>query len=882
MRWPWFSRRPRDRELDEEIQAHLAMAIRDRIERGETPEAAEQAVRREFGNRTRIQELTREVWHWNWLDRLWQDVRYGLRAMRRAPAFTAVAVLSLALGIGANTAIFSLINTLLLRMLPVRDPGQLVELTNQFPGDPRTGADFDAYEHLRDNNHVLSGLIAFSGPVESRVSLEGSEVESLDAQCVDGSYFDVLGIQPAIGRLLGPGDDSERAEPAAVVSWSYWQRRFNRDPAIVGAEITFEELPVTVVGVAPPGFVGVAPLEKADIWLTLSTDSRIHGVSRRQHGMGMIGRLKPGVSIEQAQTELETLYLQTFDQAKLKTDYYLSRMKFGLEPARASPLFLRDRFARPLLFVMAVVGLLLLIACTNIASMLLARGAAREREMALRIALGAGRIRLLRQLLTESLLLSALGAAGGVFFAYFSAATLVRIIESGRQFPGMRDPLDIAIEPDTRVLLFTAAIAVLTGLLFGLVPAFRAMRTAPSSSLRAAGKGVETRLGRLFGNSLVVLQVAASVLLLSVAGLFLNHLANLRDGVGFQRDNLLLVRLDASGSRYDADALSAAYRELLRRVEAIPGVRSASLSGMTPISGAGASRYISVEGYQDKPGERRYTPMNWVAPGYFETLGTPLLAGRDFTFEDRGSSRLAVINQTMSRFYFGDANPIGRRFTIEGETGPYQIIGVVGDAKYHDPQEATMNTIYFTSFQEGRIVGRNLLLRTEVPPEAVTAHVTQAVSDVLKGISVDRVTTMAAQVDAAMVPERLTAMLSTVFGALGSLLAAIGLYGLLAYTVARRINEIGIRMALGATPGDATRMVLRDAMKMVAAGLAIGIPAALWSKRFAASVMEDLPLDNPVPIALGAAAMIAVAVLAAYIPARRASAVDPMEALRHE
>ncbi len=882
MRWLWPFRRPQDEELDEEIQAHLRMAEQDRIERGETPEAARQAARREFGNRTQIREHTREVWRWNGLDRLIQDVRYGLRTMRRAPAFTAVAVLSLALGIGANTAIFSLINTLLLRMLPVCDPGQLVELLNQFPGDPRTGASFDAYEHLRDNNQVLSGLIAFSGPVESRVSLKGSEIESMDAQYVDGSYFDVLGVKPAIGRLLHPRDDSQGADPAAVVSWAYWQSRFDLNPAVVGAEITVEELPVTIVGVAPPGFVGVAPLEKADIWLTLSTDSLIHGVSRRQHGMGMIGRLQPGVSIEQAESELATLYLQTFDQAKLKTDYYLSRMKFELEPARASPLFLRDRFARPLLFVMAAVGLLLLIACTNIASMLLARGAAREREMALRVALGAGRVRLLRQLLTESLLLSAMGAAAGVFVAYFSAATLVRIIESGRRFPGLRDPLHIPIEPDTRVLFFTAAIAVMTGLMFGLVPAFRAMRTAPSSSLRAAGKGVETRLGRLFGNSLVVLQVAVSVLLLSAAGLFLKHLANVKNGVGFQRDNLLLVRLDSSGGTYDADTLSAALQELLRRCEDIPGVRAASLSGMTPISGAGASRYITVDGYQDKPGERRYTPMNWVAPGYFETLGTPLLAGRDFTSEDRGSSRLAIINQTMARYYFGDGNPIGRRFTIEGETDPYQIIGVAGDAKYIDPQEATMNTIYFTSFQEGRVVGRHLLLRTEIDPEAVTAQVKQAVSDVLKGYSVDRVTTMATQVDAAIVPERLTAMLSSVFGALGSVLAAIGLYGLLAFTVARRINEIGIRMALGATPSDATRMVLRDALKLVAAGLAIGIPAALWGKSLAAKVMRDLPLDNPAPIAIGAAAMIVVAVLAAYIPARRAAAVDPMEALRHD
>jgi predicted permease len=357
--------------------------------------------------------------------------------------------------------------------------------------------------------------------------------------------------------------------------------------------------------------------------------------------MGMIGRLKPSVSIEQAEAEMAALYFQTFDQAKLKTDYYLRQLKFELEPARGSPTILRDRFARPLLFVMAVVGLLLLIACTNVASMLLARGAAREREMALRVALGAGKLRLLRQMLTESLLLSAVATLIGVWLAYFGAGALVRIIVSARRIPGMPEAFDIPVEPDARVLLFTAAIALLTGVLFGLVPAFRAMSAAPASSLRASGKCVETRARRLFGNSLVVSQVALSVLLLSAAGLFVRHLSNLRSGVGFQRENLLLVTLDPAGSGYDAGELARTYRQLLERLETVPGVRSASLGGMTPISGAGASRYVDVEGYQDTPGERRRSSMNWIAPRYFETLGIPLLAGRDFTFQDRGAARLA-------------------------------------------------------------------------------------------------------------------------------------------------------------------------------------------------------------------------------------------------
>lgn len=815
-------------------------------------------------------------------DRFWHDLRYALRMMRRAPGFTAVAVLSLALGIGANTAIFSLLNALLLRILPVRDPGQLVELLHQFPHDPRlNSADVEAYEHLRGNNHVLSGLIAFSRPFSSPVTLGGDapEPESIDSQCVDGRFFEILGVQPVVGRLITSEDDSAEANPVAVLSWSYWNSRFNLDPGILGKQITFEKSPVTIVGVAPPSFFGVQLGMTPQIWLPLATSSILDRDANP--GVALIGRLKPGVSIEQAQAELATLYFQTLDQAKLKTDYYLRNLKFELEPVRANSVLLRDQFAKPLLFVMAVVGLLLLIACTNVASMLLARGAAREREMALRVALGAGKLRLLRQLLTESLLLSTAGTLIGMFFTYYGVGALLRIMASGRPIPGLPS-LDIPVEPDARVLLFTTGAAVLTGVLFGLVPALRAMSTAPASSLRAAGKGVETRFGRFFGNSLVVSQVALSVLLLSAAGLFLHHLSNLRNGLGFQRDNLLLVRLDPAGSGYDAGELSRLYRELLDRLKTIPGVRSATLSGMTPLSGAAAPRHVAVEGFQGKPGENRYHLFNWIAPAYFETLGTPLLAGRDFTFQDRGSSRLALINRTMARFYFGDGNPIGKRFTIEGEQEPYEIVGVVGDAKYSDPRESTPNTIYLTAFQEGRIIAGNLVIRTNLAPEAVTGEVRRAVSEVLKAVRVDRITTMAEQVDATIVPERLVAMLSGVFGALGSILAAIGLYGLLAFTVARRVNEIGIRMALGATAADATWMILRDALKMVCGGLAVGIPVALWGIRLVTRVMENLPVDSYGPIVLGAVAMIAVALLSSYVPARRAARVDPMVALRHD
>jgi predicted permease len=530
---------------------------------------------------------------------------------------------------------------------------------------------------------------------------------------------------------------------------------------------------------------------------------------------------------------------------------------------------------------MAVVALLLLIACTNVASLLLARGAARQREMALRVSLGAGRFRLVRQVLTESLLLSAAGGLLGIFLAYFGAGALVGIMTSGR-FIGRPPHIEIQILPDLQVLLFTGGIALLTGVLFGLVPAWNAFASAPAASLRDTGRAGETKFRRLFGKSLVVAQVALSVVLLSAAGLFVRHLANLEHlDLGFRRDHVLLVTLDPARSGFNDEQLSRAYQDLLARLETIPGVRSAAISAPTPISGAGASRFATVEGHPERPEDRRYLSVSWVSPKCFETLGTPLLAGRDFSFEDRGRPRVAIINEAMARYYFGGGNPLGKHVTFEGDSQPYEIVGVAGNAKYYEIREAALRTIYLNTFQSPRPAS-TFALHTSIDPEAVGPAVRRMVRESLKTIAVARVATLADQVDASIVPERLIATLSGLFGALGSLLAAIGLYGLLTYTVARRVNEIGIRMALGATQAAISWMVLREALGMTCGGLLIGVPIAYWGKSVAASLIQDLPLKSAFPIVFGAVAMIAVAVLAAYVPARRAARVDPMEALRHE
>ena len=803
------------------------------------------------------------------LQNLWQDIRYALRTMRRNPAFTAVAVLSLSLGIGANTAIFSVMYKVMLRRLPVEHPEQLVELLHRLPREGHRGNSFSrqAYQDLRGHNHTLSALIAASA---SSIDVRGAglELEKVDGAYVDGRYFPVLGMQAAIGRLIGPDDDrvGAAASAVAVLSWSYWNGRFRADPAILGKRIFVQDVPVTIVGVGPRGFEGWQVGSRRDVWLPLA-------MAPRNTQLQLVGRLKPGVSLEQAHAELAILDHRTIlEEAKTSTNPFTREIVLDLEPAGAGLTSrMREEYAKPLVVLMAVVALLLLIACANVASLLLARGAAREREMALRVSLGAGRFRLLRQVLTESVLLSAMGVLPGILLAYFGTSVLVQIVTSGR------NRIELQATPEAAVLLLTACASLLTGLLSGLAPALRASASAPVSSLREMGKAGETGFRRLFGKSLVAMQVALSLVLLSAAGLFVSRLSNLENlDMGFQRDRVLLVTLDPARSGYDGERLSRAYQELLARLQGIPDVRSATLSAVTPMSGAGAAHNATVEGYQAAPAENRLLAENWVAPKYFDTLGTPLLDGRDFNSRDRAGPRVAIVNRLMARYYFGNDSPLGRHVTFDGDGRPYEIVGVVGDAKYGEIREKTWRTIYLDTFQESW-VGSQFCLRTSVNPAAVVPAVRRTVREALHTVPVLRVTTLTDQVDASIIPERLVALLSGMFAVLGSVLAAVGLYGLLAYTVARRFHEIGIRMALGATRGDVTRMVLADALAMVLAGLAIGAPIALWGKRFAASLIQDLPAGSIVPIVAAGLTMIAVALLAAYVPARRASRVDPME-----
>ena len=822
---------------------------------------------------------------WDRLETLWLDIRYSVRTMTRARGFASAAILSLALGIGANTAIFSLVHTLLLRRLAVRQPDQLVEFLVHYPGDP-PGNYFSlaSYEYYRDHSHVFAAITG-EGLGRFHVRGEGIEPETIDTECVAGNFFPLLGVKPAIGRLIVP-DNAD--SPVAVVSWSYWNRQFQLDPAILGKRVSMEEVPVTIVGVLPREFSGVQTGMQTDIWVPLALKWRIDPGSRLGAGaLRLIARLAPGVSIEQARAEMAVLFRFTFDErTRASKDPQMQRLQFTVEPAESglsNPL--RLQFAKPLVALMTVVALLLLIACTNVASMLLARGAARQREMAVRVSLGAGRSRLVRQVLTESLLLSLAGGLLGIFVAYFGAHALARMITSGR-FVGRPPHLEIPVLPEARVLLFTVVVGGLAGLLFGLAPAWNAFAFEPATSLRESRSG-ETPGRRLFGKSLVVVQVAFTLVLLSAAGLFvgnLSHLENLE--LGFHRDHILLLTLDPSGSGYEGERLARSYRDLLERLEAIPGVRSATISAPTPLSGGGAPRFANVEGHPERPEDRRYTYLKWVAPKYFETLETPLLYGRDFRFEDIGRPPVAIVNEAMARFYFGDANPIGKSVSFDADhfdprVKSYEIIGVAGNEKYYDMREAPSRMVYLNAFQEERVPSQ-FALRTTIDPAALFPQVRGAVRELLKTVAVGKITTLAEQVDATIVPERLSAMLSGWFGGLGTLLAAIGLYGLLAHTVVRRTNEIGIRVALGATRGNVVGMVLRDALTMMACGLVLGAPLALWGKTLASDWIKELYGNDGVVIAFAAVALIAVGIVAACLPALRAARIEPTEALRHE
>jgi predicted permease len=874
--WDTFRKTPEDAVMEEELRLHLEMVAADLQRRGFTPEEALRQARLQAGGVAQTMHQRRDQRGLPWLEDLLQDARFGARMLQRTPLVTAAALLTLTLAIGANSAIFSLVDPLLFRDVPVRDPASLVQFTYQYPGDPPLNIfGLAYYEHVRDGNQVFSDLFGLA-----RLTTESRTGEDpIAAEVVTGNLFQAVGVRPAMGRVLDVSDDRPGAAAVAVVSWRYWKSRFNGDQRVLGSAIDIVDtrvpapMQVTVVGVAEPGFLGLVVGYRPDVWMSLSA---VPDAMRSRAGLALAARLRPGVSIDQARAEMRVLDQARID-ALVRGDPQWRHAVIDVTPARtglSTPL--HQQFGGPLLLLMAMVGGVLLLACVNIGTLLLARGAARQQEMAVRVSLGAGRFRIVRQVLTESLLLAALGGVLGMVGARFGAPMLMRIMISGTKLHGPSPHLDIPL--DARVLMFTVAVTVAAAVLFGLMPAIAAFVSAPAPALRQSG--AQPRSWSVFGNGLVVAQVAISLALLSVSQLSIAHLRQLRDrSLGFDRTGVLLMSIDTSRAQ-NRQQLAALSRDIVPRVEAIPGVRAVAASETTPIALGAASRFLQAEGFDEPVQDRGRVSLNWVSPNYFATYRTPLLAGRDFRDADSEEPRRVIVNQALARRYFAGRDPIGRRVWLENERDPYEIIGVAGDAKYQDIRLAPPPIVYvFAPMSRG---STTLSLRTDVDPIAVAADARRIVTEVLGADSVRRVTTLAEQVDAAVVPERLMAILSGFFGAVGALLAAIGLYGLLAYTVARRTKEIGIRIALGATRGDVTRMMLRSGLTLVAAGIVVGAPVAFWGTRFAATAIEDLSGGGVPSVATAVVAMLVLAALATFMPARRATRVEPVIALRSE
>jgi predicted permease len=829
------------------------------------------------------------------LDGLFQDLRYGLRALRKSPGFAAVAILSLALGIGANTAIFTLIDALTLRALPVSHPEELFQV--MMGKQSYMGFTNPTWEHLRDRQDVFSGIFAY-GRWAFDLSA-GGQAHSVHGNYVSGQYYETLGVHALLGRTLKPSDDTRGCAGGAVLSYGFWQSEYGGRTDIIGKPISIDRHPIEIVGVTEAGFNGTEVGGSADVTLPLCA---VAAIGSGRPGMldinfypvgwlQVMGRLKHGVSASQATARLKALapqiYKSALDQNGLAREdgrrlrpeareEYLRRT-FDTEPAGNGISYLRRQYAQALNVLMTIVGVVLLIACANVANLLLARGASRQREIAIRMAVGVSRSRLISQLLTESLLLSGIGALVGILFAEWGARLLVRFLDV---------PLDIAV--DARVLAFTAGVAVLTGLLFGIAPAWRGTRVDPQSAMKANARGVieGSKIG--LGKVLVMAQLALSLLVIIGAGLMLSTFWKLISlDAGFDRGHVLLVNADLRAGNYPLEQWSRVYQEILDQLRLIPGLHSASVSSITPVCHCRWGGEVAVEGYTPKSRDDSMISFNNVSDGYFETIGTAIVAGRDFNRLDTvTSTKVAIVSQSMARKYFGAANPLGHYFRLVNGTtpaAPIEIVGVVKDAKYGSLRDEP-SPFAFLPWSQGGAPGplSGFELRAAGgSPSGLISGVKAAIARVNPDVSIT-FQTLASKVDDSIQRETLLATLSGFFGVLTLLLVTIGLYGVMSYNVARRRNEIGIRLALGAEQSRVLRMVLNEVVILIAIGLIAGIGMALATTRMVASFLYGLEPNNPWTLSGAAALLAMIAAIAGYLPARRASRLDPMTALREE
>ena len=881
------------REIDREMAFHLEERVEELVAAGMPRASAESTARRQFGNRTIQVEDTRRADMVNWADSFVGDVRYGLRALRRSPVFTLVAIGSLAIGIGFNTSIYSLIDAVVLRPLPVPAPHELVQVVT---GDAEDASGYftnPLWEQVRDNAAGFNGLAAFS---ETRFNLaEAGEARYVPAIWVSGDYFRVFGMQPAAGRLLTRADDQRGCPGVAVLGHIFWQNEFGGRSDIVGTTIPIGGKPFEIVGTLPAGhFTGPEVGREPMLYVPLCANAYLPGFGNNLDGRSnwwirVIGRRDPALSLAQLRARVKAIAPEAYANTipplwagERKLEY--AKRTLSVRSVAHGLSGLRERYSRALVILMGTVAILLLIACANIANLLLARATTREREVAIRMAIGAGRRRLVRQLLTESALLAILGAAGGLLVARWGSDALVALITSPTS------PVSLDLSLNLRVLGFTAAAAILTVVIFGLIPAWRGTRVQPQSAMRAGGRGVieGSARGRFtMAKSLVAVQVALSMVLLVGAGLLVGSLRNLRTlDAGFDPRGVLLVDADMRRAAWPEPQRREMRLRLLERARAIPGVASASMADLTPIAGNAWNNQIFVDGFTAKTEMDATVWFNEVSDGYFATLDIRLLSGRDFGAADvPTSAKVAIIDELTAKKFFGTGSPIGKQYrTKSGDSfdDPYTVIGVVESAKYRSLRETNSETIYQAASQTASpLAFANLQLRATGDPLALVPAVRRMVLEFEPSASIS-FSTLSGSLDRSLARERMLAVLSAAFGAVALALSMLGLYGVMSYAVARRRNEIGVRIALGADRGRVLGMVLGDVARMVAIGVVIGAAGAVAAGRLVQSFLFGLSPTEPSVLVLAVVTLLAVAIAAGLVPAWRASRVDPAVALRDE
>jgi predicted permease len=884
--------RDKDADLRDELRAHLDMSTADRVARGATAEEAAAAARRELGNVSQIHEATLDVWGGRWLRETVQDVRYALRTFRRNPGFALVAILSLALGIGANTALFEVVNAVRLRPLPIANPAGLYEVRivnmDGARGNVQTwhpSVTQPIWRQVQSRQQAFAGLFAWSRTAFNLA--ERGEVRLANGLWVSGEFFTTLGVQPALGRFLVPTDDAPGCALRAVLGHGFWRRNYGADPSVVGRTIQLNSRPAEIVGVAPPGFHGLEVGRAFDVALPLCAEPALSddGKGRLEAGtmwwLSIFGRLKPGWTIERATAHLAAISPEVF-RASLPAYYpsasvqgYLA-FKLGAYPGGSGLSLLRESYSEPLWLLLAIAGVVLVIACANLANLLLARASAREREIAVRLGLGASRSRLIRQLLTESLVLVAIGTAGAVLLAGTLGQWLVAALETSNS------PITLSLAMDWTVIGFAFGLAVLTCLLFGLAPAIRATRVRAGAVMRAGTRGSAGRDSVAMRRTLVVVQIALSVALLFGSLLFARTLRNvLSVDPGFQVEGLFVAQLNFRDVNQSQDQRGVLQALTLERIKAIPGIQAVGTVAVVPFSGSSGANDVWPE--QD-PGHRFNSRINIVGPGFFHTLGVPLLAGRDFDRRDTPTSpTVAIVNEAFAANLGGARGAVGKRFTREPtprqpeET--YEIVGVVGNSTYEELKEDLRPVAYYSDTQDepGRYL--QAVARTTLPPSAATAAVTSVLGNTDPRIKV-RYAILPTMMSDTLVQDRLLASLSAGFAALAALLTVIGLYGLISYTVSRRAGEIGIRMALGAKARDIAMLLVRETGVLISIGAVCGIGLALGGARAAATLLFGVRPYDPVTLGVAVVLLLGIAALATFGPARRATRINPVTALR--